>query len=392
MKITISIILIVLISFSMSASAKINVEDIKLINTDSIKEKIVQVTDDAVLIKRTNIHRKNENNNLISSNLKTQQALSTCYIINPNIADVAQTDVKHYVINPTNSVVDTNYFISTTSISSEAWDAETAQEIFYPYTINTNSNPTIDDEYPVEKNTVLFGNLKGNNYDFSYALAVAQSWSWNGGISDGHIAHFDIIINKNYPWGDATLNSNVYDLHSVIVHEFGHTFGLGDLYNFPCTQETMYGYLGTGEIFTRTLNNGDTTGLQIIYPGIMDSDLDGIANHLDNCPSISNPNQADVDADEIGDVCDLDNDNDGILNNVDNCPVNNNPTQADLDNDGIGDACDLQDNRDSDGDGVQNWKDNCPDTPWYIIINPDGCANPDIKYGTISGNVNSNWW
>jgi hypothetical protein len=35
-----------------------------------------------------------------------------------------------------------------------------------------------------------------------------------------------------------------------------------------------------------------------------DSDLDGIPNGSDNCPSVANANQADCDGDGIGDVCD----------------------------------------------------------------------------------------
>jgi len=48
---------------------------------------------------------------------------------------------------------------------------------------------------------------------------------------------------------------------------------------------------------------------------------------FDNCPCISNPDQADTDGDDIGDACD-------------NCPFSANADQADSEGDGIGDVCD----------------------------------------------------
>lgn len=93
--------------------------------------------------------------------------------------------------------------------------------------------------------------------------------------------------------------------------------------------------------------------------GIYDRDQDGIFDKDDNCPDNPNVDQADMDGDGIGDVCDDDRDGDGVLNRVDNCPDTPNTNQLDLDRDGIGDVCD----DDRDGDGVKNDVDNCPDTP-----------------------------
>ncbi len=90
-----------------------------------------------------------------------------------------------------------------------------------------------------------------------------------------------------------------------------------------------------------------------------DTDNDGVSNQFDNCPTITNVNQADLDGDSKGDVCDDDIDGDGILNAVDNCPLVSNADQADEDNDKIGDVCDAF-KGDKDNDGVIDAIDNCP--------------------------------
>ena len=87
-----------------------------------------------------------------------------------------------------------------------------------------------------------------------------------------------------------------------------------------------------------------------------DRDDDGIVNAEDNCPNDGNADQADLDGDDLGDVCDLDDDGDSVPDTTDNCPVDDNGDQADLDGDDLGDVCDLDD----DGDSVPDTTDNCP--------------------------------
>lgn len=62
-----------------------------------------------------------------------------------------------------------------------------------------------------------------------------------------------------------------------------------------------------------------------------DIDEDGHQNNQDNCPYISNANQADHDHDGQGDACDSDDDNDGVPDDRDNCRLVSNPGQEDSD-------------------------------------------------------------
>jgi len=77
---------------------------------------------------------------------------------------------------------------------------------------------------------------------------------------------------------------------------------------------------------------------------ISDQDGDGIADVRDNCVSVANPLQVDVNTNGRGDDCD-DFDEDNVINTKDNCPDNPNYDQKDTDNDGIGDVCDVQESR-----------------------------------------------
>ncbi|RJO59862.1 hypothetical protein C4544_07545, partial [candidate division WS5 bacterium] len=71
-----------------------------------------------------------------------------------------------------------------------------------------------------------------------------------------------------------------------------------------------------------------------------DVDGDGICGIYDNCPTIYNNDQADLDEDGSGDPCDPDIDGDGYNNDIDVCPtLFYDLEQADTDHDGLGDIC-----------------------------------------------------
>jgi VCBS repeat-containing protein len=96
---------------------------------------------------------------------------------------------------------------------------------------------------------------------------------------------------------------------------------------------------------------------------ISDSDADTIGDNADNCPNTANTNQANFDADAMGDACDPDEDNDGVNSAEDAFKFNPNYS-SDTDGDGMADAYELEHSfditnagdkaTDSDGDGISN--------------------------------------
>jgi putative hemolysin len=103
---------------------------------------------------------------------------------------------------------------------------------------------------------------------------------------------------------------------------------------------------------------------------------------------------------------DIDSDGDGVADAVDNCPSDHNPTQTDTDGDGLGDVCDDDDDNDGFDDTIESYLgtdplDDCSDSPsddaWPLDINNDGLitATSDSlnfrgRIGAVPGD--SNWW
>ncbi len=96
---------------------------------------------------------------------------------------------------------------------------------------------------------------------------------------------------------------------------------LPGVYTFTVTSISKSGFVW------ETVRDVATTSTRTVLSSAADLDGDGVANLVDNCRQLANPNQADLDGDGVGDACDV-------------CPGLDDPAQRDFDDDGVGDRCD----------------------------------------------------
>lgn len=153
----------------------------------------------------------------------------------------------------------------------------------------------------------------------------------------------------------------------------------------------VYAFDGAGQ---RPFSSKDTSSFSVVSASstTTDSDGDGHADTVDNCPFAANADQQNTGGGTAGDACE-DRDGDGDLDAADNCKDIANSDQADIDGDGLGDVCDdtdgdgltdhaeitrtpeptLYNDPDTDDDGVNDRLDACPTTKPTLDVDGDGC-------------------
>jgi hypothetical protein len=139
-------------------------------------------------------------------------------------------------VNATGSGLTTAEMRDAVSAAAETWDAATNQNLFHDGRAVVTT--AVQGKYD-KQNVISFINYNPR----CTALASAGTWyqiykpgtnfqqRYDGKPGNEYpIVESDIAFNNNYKW-TTTGESGKYDFQSVILHEMGHTIGLGDLYN-----------------------------------------------------------------------------------------------------------------------------------------------------------------
>jgi hypothetical protein len=88
-----------------------------------------------------------------------------------------------------------------------------------------------------------------------------------------------------------------------------------------CDDEHANVYPGAPQLCDGIANDCNAPGWPAVPANETDADGDGLRSCADNCPNVSNPSQADLDGDTVGDACDPDIDGDGVPNGLDCAPM-----------------------------------------------------------------------
>ncbi len=164
---------------------------------------------------------------------------------------------------------------------------------------------------------------------------------------------------------NASASSDPDGTVEIYTWDFGPVGGSD---NSPLTQFTFTDPGTYVVTLVVTDNEGATSNTAstviVVSPAVDDdADDDGVADDVDNCPNTPNPNQADLDNDGIGDVCDDDADGDGFDNTID-C--------NDFDEDVNNGAIEICDGIDNDCDGFVDEDGVC-----------DGCSQQLIDFNNF---------
>lgn len=165
---------------------------------------------------------------------------------------------EDFVVNTSNQDGLTKPFInSAIDDAVDEWDNQVSFDIFGNRIVDNSFNQIGFDG----TNAIIFGEITNPG-----VIAAVIAFGVDAGKpNDRELLEWDMILNDEHiTFGDALIDTSVFDLQNILTHELGHSAGMGHPPN-SCTEETMFGFAGAGETKKRTLHDGDEKGIKRLY-------------------------------------------------------------------------------------------------------------------------------
>ena len=165
-----------------------------------------------------------------------------------------------YIVDPTNTEGLSKTFVRR-NIATDIgkWERAAGKDILGDQTSGYVDG--VDEISPDNKNEVMFGSIDEEN-----VIAVTIVWGYfSAPVPFRELIEWDQVYDQvDYDWSSSG-EAGKMDFENIATHELGHSFGMGDLYNPPSSEQTMYGYAGFGETIKRDLASGDILGISSLY-------------------------------------------------------------------------------------------------------------------------------
>jgi len=171
---------------------------------------------------------------------------------------------------------DKTAFLGGIEAAFQTWEDEPNSYMDFQYDGTTSIGMSSLNDKMDGYNVVGWANISDK-----YQGAIAVAMVWYNPLT-GEIVEVDTAMNSDpaFKWWQNSVSgdpdkakwqyedTDAYDVdvQNIMTHEAGHWLMLGDLYNKPANDQTMYGRSAEFELQKRSLESGDETGIQEIYP------------------------------------------------------------------------------------------------------------------------------
>jgi len=169
---------------------------------------------------------------------------------------------ENWMLNTANQVGLSDGFVSgIVQKNLGKWNSAASFGIYGGRIPWTGNGP--DFSAPDGKNEWDFGPI-----DTPGVLAFTVTWGKfdNFPVDQREIFEWDIRVDdRDYSWGDASEDTDVYDFEEVGCHESGHGAGLSDVYTSGCQGVVMFGSVRRGQFSPRSPTPEDIKSLCQLY-------------------------------------------------------------------------------------------------------------------------------